>query len=53
MFNLYNKDNICVGSFATLNEAKVNMISAYFKDEGPRLATIIEVNDLIAIVKQV
>ena len=53
MFNLYNKDTICVGSFATLNEAKVNMISAYFKDEVPRLATIIEVNDLIAIVKQV
>lgn len=52
MFNLYNKDNICVGSFATLNEAKVNMISVYFKDEVPRLATIIEVNDLIAMLKQ-
>lgn len=52
MFNLYNKDSICVGSFTKLNEAKVAMICAYFKDEIPRLATIIEVNDLIAMLKQ-
>ena len=52
MFNLYDKDNICVGSFAKLNEAKVAMIYAYCKNESPRLATIIEVNDLITMVQQ-
>lgn len=52
MFNLYNKDNICVGSFAKLNEAKVAMLCAYCKDEIPRLVAIIEVNDLIAMIQQ-
>ena len=52
MFNLYDKDNICVGSFAKLNEAKVAMIYAYCKNEIPRLAIIIEVNDLITMVQQ-
>ena len=52
MFNLYDKDNICVGSFAKLNEAKVAMIYAYCKNEIPRLSTIIEVNDLITMVQQ-
>lgn len=52
MFNLYDKDNICVGSFAKLNEAKVAMIYAYCKNEIPRIATIIEVNDLITMVQQ-
>ena len=51
MFNLYDKDNICVGSFAKLNEAKVAMIYAYCKNEIPRLTTIIEINDLMAMVK--
>lgn len=52
MFNLYNKDNICVGSFAKLNEAKVAMLYAYCKDEIPRLVAIIEVNDLITMIQQ-
>ena len=52
MFNLYNKDEICVGSFAKLNEAKVAMIYAYCKNEIPRLAQIIEINDLIAMIEQ-
>lgn len=52
MFNLYDKDNICVGSFAKLNEAKVAMIYAYCKNEVPRLTSIIEVNDLITMVQQ-
>lgn len=52
MFNLYNKDKICVGSFASLNEAKVAMICAYNKDEIPRLAQILEINDFIAMIKQ-
>ena len=52
MFNLYDKDNICVGSFAKLNVAKVAMIYAYCKSEIPRLTTIIEVNDLITMVQQ-
>ena len=51
MFNLYDKDKICVGSFTTLNEAKVAMIYAYCKSEIPRLTTIIEINDLIAMIK--
>lgn len=52
MFNLYDKDNICVGSFAKLNEAKVAMIYAYCKNEVPRLTSIIEINDLMAMIKQ-
>lgn len=52
MFNLYNKDETCVGSFANLNEAKVAMIYAYCKDEIPRLAKIIELNDFIAMVQK-
>lgn len=52
MFNLYDKDENCVGSFANLNEAKVAMIYAYCKNEIPRLVTIIEVNDLITMVQQ-
>ena len=52
MFNLYNKDEICVGSFASLNEAKVAMIYAYCKDEIPRLAKIIEANDLKTMVQK-
>ena len=51
MFNLYDKDKICVGSFTTLNEAKVAMIYAYCKSEIPRLTTIIEINDLVAMIK--
>lgn len=51
MFNLYDKDNICVGSFAKLNEAKVAMIYAYCKNEIPRLTTIIEINDLVSMIK--
>lgn len=52
MFNLYNKDKICVGSFTTFNEAKVAMIDAYCRNEIPRLAQIIEVNDLVAMIQQ-
>lgn len=52
MFNLYNKDEIRVGSFTTLNEAKVAMIYAYCKSEIPRLAPIIEINDLMAMIQQ-
>lgn len=52
MFNLYDKDNVCVGSFAKLNEAKVAMIYAYCKNEIPRLTTIIEINDLMAMIQQ-
>lgn len=52
MFNLYDKDEIRVGSFTTLNEAKVAMIYAYCKNEIPRLAPIIEINDLMAMIQQ-
>ena len=52
MFNLYDNDKICVGSFTTLNEAKVAMIYAYCKSEIPRLAQIIEINDLMAMIQQ-
>ena len=52
MFNLYDKDKTCVGSFTTLNEAKVAMIYAYCKIEIPRLSQIIEINDLMAMIQQ-
>ena len=52
MFNLYDKDKIRIGSFATIKEAKVAMIDAYCRNEIPRLAQIIEINDLIAMIKQ-
>ena len=48
MFNLYNKDEIRIGSFATIKEAKVAMIDAYCRNEIPRLAQMIE----IAMTKQ-
>lgn len=51
MFNLYDKDEIRVGSFPTIKEAKVAMIYAYCKSEIPRLAQIIEINDLVAMIK--
>ena len=52
MFNLYDKDKVCVGSFTTLNEAKVAMIYAYCKSQIPRLSQIIEINDLMAMIQQ-
>lgn len=52
MFNLYDKDEIRVGSFATIDEAKVAMIYAYCKIEIPRLSQIIEINDLMAMIQQ-
>ena len=52
MFNLYDKDKVCVSSFTTLNEAKVAMIYAYCKSEIPRLSQIIEINDLMAMIQQ-
>ena len=51
MFNLYDKDEIRVGSFPTIKEAKVAMIYAYCKSEIPRLAQIIEINDLVAMIQ--
>ena len=51
MFNLYDKDEIRVGSFPTMKEAKVAMIYAYCKSEIPRLAQIIEINDLVAMIQ--
>lgn len=52
MFNLYDKDENCVSSFTSLNEAKVSMISLYCKEELPRLARILETNDYIEMVKK-
>ena len=52
MFNLYNKDNICVGSFTSLSEAKVSMIYAYCQKEVPRLARILDPKDYIAMFQK-
>lgn len=52
MFNLYDRNENCVGSFMSLKEAKVSMIYAYCQKEVPRLARLLEINDYIEMVKK-
>lgn len=52
MFNLYDRNETCVGSFISLKEAKVSMIYAYCQKEIPRLARLLETNDYIEMVKK-
>lgn len=52
MFNLYDKDENCVASFTSLNEAKVSMIHAYCQKEVPRLARILDPKDYIAMFQK-